>query len=411
MSITLTVETIDELFRHIETRAIVDQSFQRESVWGLAQKRNWIDSVLNGRAITPLVFADIESAIKASAQKGDACGEAQLQTQYDNGERYSVLDGQNRMATIKEFMNDGFTISGTFADADRKEMSCNNVFFSDLSTRLKDKFLGVSLGTTYLFRRGYEEMAEIFLNLQEGEPPTSQEKRHAINSPFKFYISGIREKFRSMFERIETVKKKLNRKKDEEVLSKAIMTLIPSRREKSCGQSDLDKFYSLGKGRLDCKSVPEYEPKELKRAVAILELVSSSIIHNKVHSTQVAERQFWALVIACEYLYDNNLDIEDGKWDDFYHLVHSLDRRLCNSSKEEQAKDAKEAETLGEKDPPDNQYYWWRASAPHLHQPRLSRKKTLIDSFENALPQTFVLTSDKEVYSLYEEHRSALFSN
>ena len=156
MSITLTVETIDELFRHIETRAIVDQSFQRESVWGLAQKRNWIDSVLNGRAITPLVFADIESAIKASAQKGDACGEAQLQTQYDNGERYSVLDGQNRMATIKEFMNDGFTISGTFADADRKEMSCNNVFFSDLSTRLKDKFLGVSLGTTYLFRRGYE---------------------------------------------------------------------------------------------------------------------------------------------------------------------------------------------------------------------------------------------------------------
>ena len=400
---------LDDFFQWISNQMMVDGSFQRENVWSTLQKRSFITSVLFERAITPFVLADIESAIQTSEAEGDELGVQILKDQYTNGFRYSILDGQNRRATVVEFLSDKFTISGTFCDADGDEQSCNNVFFSDLPQRLKDKFMSSHIPLTYVYRRAYEEMSELFLNLQEGEPPTPQEKRHAINSPFKVYISNLRPIFTALFERVQTVRKKINRKLDEEVLSQAIMTLIKSRRDKSCGQSDLDMFYNLGKGKFELESVPEYDPKELKRAVAILKTVKSSIVHNKMHSTQSPARTFWALVAVCEYLYDHNLNIKDGSWADFYKFVYSLDKKLLTESKERQAIDTKKAAKAKKDEPGDSQYYWWWTSVPHHPKARQNRINTLIKRFEYELPQEFVLDSDEKEYHPYED--TPLFSN
>jgi hypothetical protein len=378
---------------------VIDDSFQRENVWSKNLKRDYIISIYKVNAITPFVLADIESAIETSREQGDESGCRRLQKQYDSGYRFSILDAQNRRRTIAEFLNNEFTISGILKDADGKERHCNNILFSDLPQRLKDKFLSSLIPITYVYRRGYEEMAEQFLELQKGEPPTNQEKRHAINSPFKFYISSIRQSFHQMFDRIQAVSKKINRKMDEEVLSQATMSLIKSRRERNCGQSDLDKFYNLGKGRLTLETVPEYDPVELGRALTILRAVKSSVLQNKIHSKKVAVRTFWALVAVCEYLYDHNLQVKNGSWTEFYRFVYELDRRLMTESKQKQAIDAKEAEKQELPEPGDSQYYWYLTSVPNNAIARLQRKDALIKRFESELPQEFILNSDEEEYS------------
>jgi len=105
------------------------------------------------------------------------------------------------------------------------------------------------------------------------------------------------------------------------------------------------------------------------------------------------------LVAVCEYLYDHNLDIKDGRWTDFYQFVYNLDKKMCADSKEKQAMDTKRAVETKKDEPADSQYYWHWTSVPHNPSTRQNRIDALIKRFESELPQEFILNSDEEEYS------------
>ena len=66
--------------------------FQREGVWPKAAKSYFIDSILNGRPIPPIYMQRT-----TSAQTGRT--------------EFSVIDGQQRIRAVKEFLEDGFALT------------------------------------------------------------------------------------------------------------------------------------------------------------------------------------------------------------------------------------------------------------------------------------------------------------
>jgi hypothetical protein len=84
--------------------------FQRQEVWATAKKKRLIDTVLRGWSIPP-----IHLVMTADG-------------------RLEVLDGQQRLATIRDFLHDEFSIDGRTTPTDDKILTFHGKFYSSLDT-------------------------------------------------------------------------------------------------------------------------------------------------------------------------------------------------------------------------------------------------------------------------------------
>lgn len=93
----------------------IDNSFQRRSVWINKNKVRFIESILTGHPIPELYFWAQES----DAETGHA--------------RYSVVDGQQRISAIREFVSGQFRLQKQYLDEENQEFEFVNKYFKDLS--------------------------------------------------------------------------------------------------------------------------------------------------------------------------------------------------------------------------------------------------------------------------------------
>lgn len=131
--------------------------FQRGQVWPESKKRRLIDTILRDWYIPAIHIV--------------------INDEYDKEE---ILDGQQRLRAIYEFMHDSFTVDGRIEPDDRAIAELDGLKFSQLPLSVRSRFKRFSLNTVRLRNYRPEEPGELFFRLNQLTALTAAEQRNAL---------------------------------------------------------------------------------------------------------------------------------------------------------------------------------------------------------------------------------------
>lgn len=366
-----------------------DEGVQRNFVWSLAERRDYIHSVFYNKAGSSIVVAQLVSSAKASKKAGDDAGYHRLWALFmDRGFEWISLDGQNRIKTINQFLNDDFSISGTFYGLDHEMYEYKNTVYSKMDESVRNRFVTNQVVVTIIHNACDTELADIFIDLNKGLPLNAQEKRNAKRTPIADWIRSFARGANRGWSKISTLStEKLRRMADAELTAQSVMALSSTFKTKNLGAKSIDSFYDLGAGQADRSSVKEYSDAALNRATAIMESVEKAIAANKLKN-DCPFRTWWALLFVVEHLYENNIHVADGSWVDFFNAVYKADQNLINDSKSTQATAIRKLQQEGKDDEEisaktkDDLYYWRWVNRNQDGNHRNQRRAALIEKFD-----------------------------
>jgi len=150
-----------------EQKIWLNPEYQREAVWTRSQKQLLVDSLINGIDVPKLYFRAIDK----------------------DGYEYEVVDGQQRLRAISDFMNNEFTL---FADADEVDgLPTAGRLYSEIDTKLQMKLQNTPLDVVVLNGYTDDDIEEIFLRLQNGTPLNAAEKRRAIPGTMRKVVEEL----------------------------------------------------------------------------------------------------------------------------------------------------------------------------------------------------------------------------
>lgn len=126
---------------------------RRESVWSNSNKSLFIDSLLRGYIVPP-VYTIVE-----------------------NGTQYAI-DGVQRLGTLKEFYNDGFSISKKAEPViiDGNEYNIAGLKFSKFDQVLKDELDSAAITVYEITEYTDKDVREMFRRLNSGKPLNTSQK-------------------------------------------------------------------------------------------------------------------------------------------------------------------------------------------------------------------------------------------
>lgn len=143
-----------------------DHIIQRSYVWERARKSALIESMILGYPI-PAVFAK---------RVDDGTGKR-------GGNIYHIMDGKQRLSTVKEFLNDEFALSNlppvVYFDNDldvEYETDISGMKFSELPEGLQDYLNTVTFSVTYFDNLTKDEERELFKRLNNGKPLSTKNR-------------------------------------------------------------------------------------------------------------------------------------------------------------------------------------------------------------------------------------------
>ena len=179
MKITPTNQTVN-WFRELSTLNLVDYSpdFQRRYVWSEKQKVYLIDTLINDFSV-PKVYV------------------RQILDEKTNANKYQIIDGQQRLTTIMNFINGKFPLTKKkHPKPEYFDESLDGKYFNDLDLSHKQKILNFSISVD-LIEGSKQEIIEMFLRLNLSN--TTLNKQEILNSQyfgdFKLLVEKISEEF------------------------------------------------------------------------------------------------------------------------------------------------------------------------------------------------------------------------
>ncbi len=146
--------------------------FQRNEVWPVKKQQRLIDTILRGWVIPPILLVA-------------------------DGSRLQVLDGQQRLAAIRDFKLNRFSIDGEIAPANSAIQALDGVRCSALPPEISKAFDRTSLRMYEIADFAPEEPAEIFFRLNQPTALTSAERRNAFFGPVRHQIRELVDLFES----------------------------------------------------------------------------------------------------------------------------------------------------------------------------------------------------------------------
>lgn len=131
--------------------------FQRGQVWSDSKKKRLVDTILR-RWYVPAIHIIVN----------------------DDLDSEEVLDGQQRLRTILEFMEDKFTVDGKIEPVDSEIVRLSGLYYSQLPDAVKSKFRRFTVTTVRLRDYEPEEPGELFFRLNQLTALTAAEQRNAL---------------------------------------------------------------------------------------------------------------------------------------------------------------------------------------------------------------------------------------
>lgn len=149
------------------SRINTQPDYQRPLVWSRGQKRLLIDTILRGYDIPKLYWLRKDG----------------------KPERFDVVDGQQRLCAISEFFSNEFNLMPDSEPIDGEEIG--SLYYKDLPLDLRVRFDDYNLDIAVIEDASEDEVAEVFLRLQNGSPLKAQEKRNAISGSMREFVKDI----------------------------------------------------------------------------------------------------------------------------------------------------------------------------------------------------------------------------
>lgn len=143
-----------------------DHIVQRSYVWERSRKSALIESMIIGYPIPP-VFA--KRIVGDTTKRGDNV--------------YYIMDGKQRLSTVKEFLNDEFSLTELvpvkyYDDdaAEEFEIDISGKKFSELPDALQNYLMTCTFNVTYFDNLTREEERELFKRLNAGKPLSAKSR-------------------------------------------------------------------------------------------------------------------------------------------------------------------------------------------------------------------------------------------
>lgn len=146
--------------------------FQRNEVWPVKKQQRLIDSILRSWVIPPILLIS-------------------------NGRRLQVLDGQQRLASIRDFKLNEFSIDGAIEPNNASIQTLHGLKYSSLPLEVIKAFDRTPLRMYEIADFLPEEPAEIFFRLNQPTTLTSAERRNALFGPVRNQVRDFVDMFES----------------------------------------------------------------------------------------------------------------------------------------------------------------------------------------------------------------------
>jgi len=151
------VELSDLITKVKSGRLDIQPDFQRGQVWNDAKKKRLIDTILREWYV-PAIHIVVNDEMGSD----------------------EILDGQQRVRSIIEFVNDEIAIDGFIEPEDESIWQLNGLYYSQLPDRVRIKFNRYTLNTIRLRDFSPEEPGELFFRLNQNTSLTAAEQRNAL---------------------------------------------------------------------------------------------------------------------------------------------------------------------------------------------------------------------------------------
>lgn len=160
---------IQTLYGRITSKKIdLQPDFQRGEVWTEEKKKALIDTILRGWHVPPIHIIVVE----------------------DTGQQ-EVLDGQQRLVAIRDFISGEFAVNGYCAPLNRELEKLDGLFYDELPQKYRNLFDAYSIRQFLITDFEPGEPGELFHRLNQHVRLTPAEKRNAFYGPVRAQIKEL----------------------------------------------------------------------------------------------------------------------------------------------------------------------------------------------------------------------------
>lgn len=168
MNLNVSQITLIDLVDQIERKeVIINREYQRGQVWPDTARSYFIDSILEGYPFPKIYLYQVFS-------------------NKTNRPIKELIDGQQRMTAIIDFLNNRFRLGAS-------SNQFNGMYFRDLDVDTQQRFLSYQIEASVVLSATRAELLEMFRRINAYTAPLSTaEKRHALyQGPFKWFIVDL----------------------------------------------------------------------------------------------------------------------------------------------------------------------------------------------------------------------------
>ena len=216
-STDLEIETIVSRIKNEDLDLQPD--FQRGEIWTLQKKQKLIDSILRGWKIPPIHVIHNNQSID------------------------EVLDGQQRLATIRDFYDNIICIDGKILPENSELIQLDGMHYRDLPKKWQRQFRQYSIVIIRLTEYQPEEPAELFYRLNQPTALTSAEQRNAYIGVTRDQVKELSNKFVALGASKETIGFSNSRLAYDEIISKFCFSVETGTLKKKITSNDISIQY------------------------------------------------------------------------------------------------------------------------------------------------------------------------
>ncbi|RKJ01858.1 DUF262 domain-containing protein [bacterium D16-54] len=216
-STDLEIETIVNRIKNEDLDLQPD--FQRGEIWTLQKKQKLIDSILRGWKIPPIHVIHNNQSID------------------------EVLDGQQRLAAIRDFYDNIICIDGKILPENSELIQLDGMHYRDLPKKWQRQFRQYSIVIIRLTEYQPEEPAELFYRLNQPTTLTSAEQRNAYIGVTRDQVKELSNKFVVLGASKETIGFSNSRLAYDEIISKFCFSVETGTLKKKITSNDISIQY------------------------------------------------------------------------------------------------------------------------------------------------------------------------
>ena len=192
------------------------QEFQSNFRWTISDMQQYVASIIDGQALTPIIFGDIK---KLMVSVKDNTSEGVYHPSYkfykkllDKGYVYIIIDGNNRTTTIGVFFIDGVPLFESSAykyqHLEFGNISKGAKYYSALPSVLREHIDTMRIATTIVETGTLEDLGRDFIKVNTQEGLNDQEMRQANVCEFGEKVRDLAKKYDPIFKKKVTAKVK-----------------------------------------------------------------------------------------------------------------------------------------------------------------------------------------------------------